>query len=183
MSESLEEQIHSALKAREDWSTRQQRWYDLRHKGPRRAVLPYPGAPNTRYPLIDASVDKHKPFLTQQIYATETAASFTAKEPQYVDKQSDVSQWFDFNLKHQSNFEREAISAFDAVSQNGMCPVKVFWKCEDDGSRGRLEFKAKNARHIIVPEWTEELPLADLLVDVIPMSVAQYKRKIAVQTG
>jgi hypothetical protein len=128
------------------------------------------------FPLVDASVDKHKPFLVQQVYATETAASFIAKEPQYADKQGDVALWFDYKLKHESNFEREAISGFDGVSLNGGCPVKCFWKCDEKGNNGVLEFDSIDPLHVIVPKWTEELQTADFLDHVIPMSVAQYKR-------
>jgi hypothetical protein len=172
----LYEQILDAIKDRSDWETRQSALYQIRHQGLRRRNKPYPGAPDMHFPLVDASIDKHKPFLVQQIYATETAASFIAKEPQYAEKQTDVAQWFDYKLKHESNFEREAISGFDGVSQNGGCPVKCFWKCDENGNNGVLEFDSVDPLHVIVPKWTEELQTADLLTHVIPMSVAQYRR-------
>jgi hypothetical protein len=179
----LYEQIHSAIKDRQAWETRQSTFYQIRHQGLRRLNKPYPGAPDMHFPLVDASVDKHKPFLVQQIYATETAASFIAKEPQYADKQTDVEQWFDYKLKHESNFEREAISGFDGVSQNGGCPVKCFWKCDENGKNGCLEFDSIYPLHVIVPKWTEELHTADFLVHVIPMSVAQYSRNKLFRQG
>lgn len=172
----LHEQIHDAIKDRQDWENRQSVFYQIRHQGIRRRNKRYPGAPDMHFPLVDASVDKHKPFLVQQVYATETAASFIAKEPQYAEKQSDIALWFDYKLKHESNFEREAISGFDGVSQNGGCPVKCFWKCDEKGQNGVLEFDSIDPLHVIVPKWTEELQTADFLVHVIPMSIAQYKR-------
>jgi hypothetical protein len=173
----LYEQIHDAIKDRQDWENKQSVYYQIRHQGIRRRNKRYPGAPDMHFPLVDASVDKHKPFLVQQVYATETAASFIAKEPQYADKQGDVALWFDYKLKHESNFEREAISGFDGVSQNGGCPVKCFWKCDENGQNGVLEFDSIDPLHVIVPKWTEELQTADFLVHVIPMSIAQYRRK------
>src|SRR6476620_1427115 len=92
----LYEQIQSAIKDRGDWETRQSTFYQIRHQGLRRRNKPYPGAPDMHFPLVDASIDKHKPFLVQQVYATETAASFVAKEPQYAGKESDVALWFDY---------------------------------------------------------------------------------------
>lgn len=167
----LHEQILQAIKDRKDWEDRQSTWYSLRHEGLRRKSKPYRGAPDMHFPLIDASIDKHKPFYVQQIYGTDTLAAFVAKNPEQTDTQ-EIGAWFDYKVKQESNFEREAICGIDTLLQNGGCPVKVFWR----ESKKRLEFDSCDPLHVIVPKWTEELQDADWLVHVLHVSEAQYRR-------
>lgn len=167
----LHKQILDALKDRQDWESRQETWYSLRHQGLRRRNKPYIGAPDMHFPLIDASIDKHKPFYVQQIYATDTLANFVCRNPGQTDTQ-EVAAWFDYKVKQESNFEREAICGIDTLLQNGGCPVKVFWRA----NKKRLEFDSCDPLHVIVPKWTEELQEADWLVHVLHLSEAQYRR-------
>lgn len=168
---SLESQIRDAIKDRAEWEERQRAWYQVRHRGIPRRAKPYPGAPDNHFPLVDAAIDKHKPFYVQQIYGTETLAAFVSKVQQDAEKTTAVGAWFDYQVKQCSNFEREAICGIDTLLQNGGCPVKIFWnaKCK------RLEFDSCDPLHVIVPKWTEELKDADFLVHVLQMSEAQYR--------
>lgn len=175
----LREQIDDALEDRNDWATRQSVFYEMRHGGLRRVAKPYPGAPDMHFPLIDASIDKHKPFFVQQIYATEQLAAFVSKKQQDAETTSATASWFDFKVKQESNFEREAISGIDALLQNGGCPMKVFWRA----SKKRLEFDACDPLHVIVPKHTEELQDADWLVHVLHLSEAQYRHNKNYEDG
>ena len=167
----LEESIRDDIRDRGDWMSRQEVWYQIRHQGIRRINKPYPGAPDLHFPLVDSVIEKHKPFYVQQIYATETLATFVPRTQQQNETTSQVGQWFDYQVKQASNFEREIICGIDTALQNGGSPIKVFWNTR----RKRLEFDACDPLHVIVPKWTEELQEADRLTHVLHLSEAQYR--------
>ena len=167
----LHEQILTAIKDRKDWAERQAAWYTMRHDGIRRGNKSYPGQPDGHFPLIDASIDQHKPFYVQQIYANGSIAAFVSKKPQHAGRKAEIEAWFDYQVKQESNFEREAISGVDSTLEKGGAPVKVFWNTK----RKRLQFCVCDTLHVIVPKWTEELKDADWLVHVLHLSEAQYK--------
>lgn len=169
---SLHEQILQDLKDRSDWEKKAAVSYKLRNGGIPRGRLPYPNGPDLRFPLIDSSIGKDKPFYAQQLYATDTVASFVAKKFQQAELTTAVAAWFDYKVKQESNFEREAICAIDTLLQDGGCPVKIFWNTR----KKRLEFDACDRLHVIVPKATEELHDADRLTHVLHLSESQYRR-------
>jgi len=168
----LEQSIRRAIKDRSEWEVKQQTWYQLRHGLIPRKSKPYPGAPDQKARLIDASIDKHKPFYVQQIYAMGQIAQFVPLQPDGMDEAATVAAWFDYMVKQRTNFEREAICAIDHLLQGGLCPVKVYW----NATTKRLEFDACDPQLVIVPKGTEELHRADFLTHVLRMSEAQYRR-------
>jgi hypothetical protein len=166
------DEICEALKNRQSWETKQLNWYNARHTGVKRAGLPYPGAPNMHFPLADSMIEKLKAFYVQLVYAKDTIADFICKKAgQMADVTTAVSNWFDYQLKQRSNFEREVMIGIDQFLQNGHQLVKVRW----DADCKRLAFDARDPMYVIVPKGTQELKDADWLIDVIPMSEAQYR--------
>lgn len=169
----LFDDIMRDLKDRSEWEERQTIFYKMRHGGLRRSNKPYPNAPDQHFPLGDAMVEKLKPFYVQQIYASDTLASFVSLQEQKDDFTSAVASWFDYKLKQKSNFERELMCGVDLmVSQAGFCPIKIYW----DNDCKQLCFVAKDPLHIIVPKNTVNFEDADRVVDVIQLSEAQYRR-------
>jgi len=166
------DQILSALKGRAAWETKQLNWYNVRHSGLDRGARPYPGAPNVHFKLPDALIERLKPFFIQLIYGMEVLASFISRRVgQDAGMTSAVASWFDYQLKQRSNFDREIMIAIDQMLQGAMQVVKVRW----DVDAKQLAFDARDPLYIIVPRGTQEIKDADWLIDVIPMSVDQYK--------
>lgn len=174
------DEIVSAVKNRCQWETKQVNWYNARHTGVKRGGKPYPGAPDMHFPLADSMIEKLKAFYVQLIYAKDTLADFVSKKAgQMAETTTAVASWFDYQLKQQSNFEREVMIAIDQMLQNQMELVKVRW----DADCKRLAFDARDPMYVIVPKGTQEIKDADWLIDVIPMSEAQYRANPEFEQG
>lgn len=171
MKKELYDGIHDALKSRTDWATKQEGAYRLRYGGIRRMNKPYPNAPDMHYPLSDTDIDKLKPLFIQQLYANDTLANFIATLDQTPEDSTAAAEWFDYQVKQKSNFEREIYSAIDQFLEGGFISVKVYYHA----TRKKLCFSTIDNLHVIVPQWTEELQDADWLVHVLHVSEAQYK--------
>ena len=166
------EEIMAALTARKHWEQRQATWYQMRHDGLRRKNKPWPNAADMHYPLADGIIEKLKPTYISQIYATDTVASFAALTSDFTSYQAGAAQWFDHQLKQESNFEEELDIAIDVMAQTGRGPVKVYW----DAECAQIVFEAINPLYLIVPAWTGKLAKADWIVHVQRYSKAAYKR-------
>ena len=164
--------IMAALTARKHWEQRQATWYQMRHDGLRRRNKPWPNAADMHYPLADGIIEKLKPTYISQIYATDTICSFAALTSDFSTYQAGAAQWFDHQLKQESNFEEEIDIAIDVMAQTGRCPVKIYW----DATRNQMVFEAINPLYLIVPAWTAKLSGADWIVHVQRYSKAAYKR-------
>jgi hypothetical protein len=164
--------ILGALHDRKQWEDRQATWYTMRHEGLRRKNKPWPGAADLHFPLGDMLIEKLKPFYIAQIFAGENVASFIGQSPSAIQHQTAAAQWFDYNLKQQSNFEAEILIAADRMLQGGKCVVKTYY----DADQGKLRFEAINPIYVIVPTGTGALADADWIVHVQHISVAAYKR-------
>jgi hypothetical protein len=166
------EDILGALKDRKRWEERQATWYLMRHEGLRRKNKPWPNAADMHFPLGDMLIEKLKPFYISQIFAGETVATFTGESRESLQHQTTSAQWFDYQLKQRTNFEREIVIGADRMLQAGKCPIKVYW----DGEKSRETFEAINPIYLIVPTNTGALADADWVVHVQHISVAAYKR-------
>ena len=164
--------IHQALRDRKDWERKQELWNKLRYRGIKRHNLPYEGAPNVTYPLADTMIEKIKPLFLQQIYAPQTVATFVSKKEQASGLSKGAEQWFDYQLKQNSNFETAIHSSIDEHLQDSFCVVKIRW----DGKKDQLVLEGIDPLYIIVPWYSEGLQDVDFIVHVYKVSVDQYKR-------
>jgi hypothetical protein len=165
------EDVLAALEVRKTWEQRQATWYQMRHDGLRRRNKPWAHAADMHFALADGILEKIKPTFVAQVYATDTIASFTALKSEWSNYQAGAAQWFDYQLKQESNFEEEFDIAIDKSAEAGLCPVKVWWNAED----GQVAFEAINPVYLIVPPWTGPLRWADWAVHVQRYSRAAYK--------
>src|SRR4051812_49060211 len=97
--------ILNDLKDRGEWEKRQAVFYKLRHGGIDRKNKPYAGCANLHFPLCDSILERMKPFYVQQLYATDTFASFVSEKPQQDALSTAAACWFDYRLKQKSNME------------------------------------------------------------------------------
>jgi hypothetical protein len=165
------EEVLDALAARKDWEERQRTWVQMRHDGIRRRNKPWPNAADMHFPLGDIQVEKLKPHYIAQVYAQELAASFRATKPEYVSFANNAAQWFNDQLKEETNFEEEIAIAIDSMLEGAKSVVKVYW----DPKKQQIQYDAVDRLHIIVPSWTEKVQDADWLVHVQHFSPAAYK--------
>jgi hypothetical protein len=169
------EDICDALKDRETWETRQETWYKMRHTGLRRINPPYPGAADLHFPLIDALVERMKPFYYKQLFATDQFAAFVSLRTQPSDTTSAVASWFDYRLKQKSNFQRKILTTIDAMLMAGRAPIKIYW----DYKQKKLCFNAIAPTYFIIPNDVDELQEAPWVCHVLLMSVEDYKANSA----
>jgi hypothetical protein len=170
------EQLHAAVLAdinnRSTWEQRQLKWYQMRHNGLRRRSKPWPNAADLHFPLSDTIIGKLKPYYFEQLFATDTVASFTARRNQDIALTTAAGRWFDYKLKQKSNLETEVLSWIDHMLTPGRAVIKVRW----DTTKKQLCFDAINPLNLIVPPHTNDIETADRIVHVIPMSVEAYRR-------
>lgn len=166
------DEILDALGDRKAWEKKQDLYYLMRHDGVRRKNKPWPSAADMHYPLADQLIEKLKPYYIQQVFATETVATFQSLKPEFAQYATAAAQWFDYQLKQRSNFEEFLMVALDTMCQGGRAPVRLRWDHENQ----RLVFEAPPPRNIIVPSGTKNIADADWIVLVESWSKAAYKR-------
>lgn len=175
--EDLRTKILRDISTREEWMRRQAVWYAMRHDGLRRRNKPWPDAADLHDPLADGMIERLKPFYFNQLFATETIASFIATSEELKPFAADIGNWFDYKCKQESNLEEEILTAIDLMLMAGHDVVKVLWDTESkEFPDGRLGFDAVDPSHCIVPQWTKKLQDADRVTIVQIISIEQYKR-------
>ena len=167
----LYNKIIKDIEGRNLWEQKLQKFYRMRHDGERRKKKEAWQA-DMHYPLIDGSIEKHKPFYFQQLYGTELIASFISLKEQDAKSSMLAAQWFDWNLKQKSNLEIKVLTCIDHMLQSGKGILKVFWNPEKES----VWYQAIDPYYLIVPPKTSELSEADRVTHVQHYSVEAYKR-------
>jgi hypothetical protein len=163
--------ILHAIKDRTEWEMRQALFYRMRYMGIRRKFKPYPGCADQHFPLCDGLIERDKPFYYQQLYVSDTLASFVSLKAQDDGLSTAVGSWFDYRLKQKSNFEQQILAGIDQMEQNGRTPVKLYW----DNEKNELCFQQIDPRHFIVPRFVDGIQESPWLVHVISMNDSDYK--------
>lgn len=156
---------------RESWESKLATWYEMRHEGLRRKNKPGPWAADLHLPLADSQIDKHKPYYEQQTFNGERLAEFASLKSQYSRFAYANEVWFDFKLRHESNFTEEVRYNYDSFLLNGRSIMKVVW----DADSSQLEFTSIDPAYVIVPESTTALSRATSLTHVIKITEEEYR--------
>lgn len=179
----LFEAINQDLTDRSAWEQKQTQLYKARYRGLRRTNPPWPNASDVNWPLIDSVVERLKPFYLQQIYATDLLATFQAAPGSgnavAAGFCTAAAQWFNFQLKEQSNFETELIYLIDYLLMLGRPAMKVTW----DTDAKRLKFTVIEPSRLILPSYTTNIEDADRLVHVLTFSKEAYARQPGYNQG
>jgi hypothetical protein len=162
-----------ALNGRSEWEARQRLYDQMRHNGLRRRNKPFPGAADLHFPLIDMNIRKGKPFWESQATSTERLASFVSLQDQQAETTSAAADFFDFELKQNTNFEIELLHLVDRMLCRGRGVLKAIVDPFDDN---KIVFETIDPMFIIVAEGADDFVDADWFVHVKHMSVAKYKR-------
>jgi hypothetical protein len=123
-------------------------------------------------PIGDTIIGKLKAYYMQWIFGPELLASFYSLQEQGDSYTNSVAQWFDYQVREQSNFALMMMCAIDSCLQNGMGIIKTYW----DASKNRLSFSSIHPYFVIVPTHTQELNEADRVCHVMHLSEAEYRR-------
>jgi len=167
--------IDRDLMERSRWETKMGDLYRARYRGLRRTALPFPNASDINWPLIDTICDQLKSLYFQQLFATATIAAFTPSDAQVADAPqlaSAASQWFDYQVKEESNLEEEILYVIDSMLMLGRPVMKVLW----DTAEERLRFVMIDPLRIIVSARTRRLWDAERIVHVLIYSPEEYRR-------
>lgn len=170
--EELANAIRQDLADRTTWDSRQANFYRMRTHGLRRTNKPWPNASDIHFPLCDTAIERLKPHYLQQAYSHETIATFEPDSRTAELHVSTAAQWFDYQLRHRTHFERELLRAIDSMLVSGRGILKQWW----DSERQRLVFSAVRPQMLIVPHWTTDLDNADRICHVTHWSVEGFKR-------
>jgi len=171
--------IREDLKDRTTWDTRQANFYRMRTHGLRRTNKPWPNASDVHFPLCDTAIERLKPHYLQQAYSHETIATFEPDSQTAELHVSTAAQWFDYQLRHRSNIERELLRAIDTMLVGGRGILKQWW----DDEKKRLVYSAVRPQMLIVPHWTQSLDDADRICHVTHWSKEGYERNPKFKKG
>lgn len=163
------------LNARSTWEDRQGLLYKARYRGLRRKNIPFPGASDINWPLVDGIISKLAPVYFGQMFATDLIATFlpTAEASgNAAALAQSASQWFDYQVKQESNLEVAILNVIDYLLMLGRPAMKTTW----DVDRGKLVFSPIQPSHLITPDATTDLCDADRIVHVQRYTVEAYRR-------
>lgn len=160
------------IEDRADWEGKQILWDKMRTHGVKRSRKPWSGAADMHVPIGDTIIGKLKAYYMQWVFGPELLASFYSLQEQGDSYTDSVAQWFDYQVREQSNFTTMAMCALDSTLQNGIGLLKTYW----DAGKNQLAFASIHPYFIIVPPWTTELQEADRLVHVMHLSEEDYRR-------
>lgn len=165
--------ISAALSARSSWEATLTRAYRLRKRLVRRNKLPFEGAPNLRYPLIDTQIRKLTPFYTAQLTAGELPAQFTFLGPaQGRAVAKECAELFGWYLYRKGNWLKEMRKAVDAMLTYGTGYLHLGW-CPQESC---LRFRGKLPLYVIMPPWVpslEESPWVVVVEHHTPEALAE----------
>lgn len=168
-------QIHRDIQSRKTWMDRARLWYQLRREGIPRANPPWENASDVHVPLVDTYIEQLKPYYFAQLYSSDRLARFVPTAPisQSMSQQiiNAIEEWFDFQLKHNSNFEEEIIKAIDLMLERGRSIMKLVYEPDQK----RIEFIAIPPEFIIVPPHTKSIYKAERIVHVYDISITDYQ--------
>ena len=160
------------LRGRESWEDRQIVWAKMRTTGVRRPRKPWPLAADTHVPVGDTLINKLKAYYCQWILGPELLASFYSLDDQGDSYTDAVAQWFDYQVRENSNFSVALICAIDSLLQNGMGLLKTYW----DAKKNALSYASIHPYFVVVPSYAQDINESDRVCHVMHLSVGEYKR-------
>jgi hypothetical protein len=173
MSKQLFDDAQEVIGARATWEQKQRLYYQMRHDGLRRRNKPWPGAADMHFPEVDMVIAKSKPFWEAQATSTERLASFVALQQQQEAETSAAAEFFDYELKQNTNFLTELSRAIDTMLLRGRGVIKAVVDPFDDY---RIIFEGIDPMFILMADGADDFDDADWFVHIRHLTVAQYKR-------
>lgn len=166
-------QANGVVLGRAVWEQKQRLYYEMRHDGIRRRNKPWPGAADLHFPLVDMTIGKSKPFWGSQALGTEKIAAFVSLQEQLSALTTAAADFFDFELKQNSNFQGELIRSIDTLLMRGRGVIKA---TVDPFDGYKIVCESVDPIHIIMADGADDFEDADWFVHVMHLTVPSYKR-------
>jgi hypothetical protein len=170
----LFDKAYEALGLRGQWEQKQRLYYQMRHDGLRRRNKPWPSAADLHFPLVDMNIRKAKPFWESQATSAERLASFVSLQDQLAADTTAAADFFDFELRQNTNFLPELNRSIDTMCLRGRGVIKCVTDPFDDH---RILCEGIDPLFIIMADGADDFEDADWFVHVIQLSVARYRRQ------
>lgn len=168
----LFDKVHKALSGqRTTWEERQRVWYQMRHDGLRRKNR-QKWQSDLHFPMIDTVIEKLKPFYFNQVFINQQVAQFVATQEQMGEATESAAEYFDWTIRHNSNFIEEFLSAVDTMCLRGRVVMRARW----DGAAGKLSFEAIDPLFLVVPSSFQDFDSSDWFCHVRHTTRDAYKR-------
>lgn len=162
-----------ALGDRTEWDAAQRLYYAMRHQGVRRASKPFPKAADFHMPLVDNAIAKHKPFWFGQAFNSDRLATMTATRSQAEYLTRAATEWFDWALRSQSNFQDALVAVIDAMLLRGRGCLKVI---ADVREGNKLKFEAIDPQFVLMAPGADDFADADWFIHVKHLTRGQWRR-------
>jgi len=169
----LFDKANGVIHTRRVWEQKQRLWYEMRHDGIRRKNKPWPAAADLHFPLVDMAIGKSKPFWEAQATSNERLAAFVALREQQQAMTTAAADFFDYELKQNTNFEVELIRAIDTMLMRGRGALKI---TVDPFNGYKLVHESVDPVYILMADGADDFEDADWFVHVMPLTVGAYKR-------
>jgi hypothetical protein len=157
----LMKRIRDQLTARQDWEERMAIYEEMIEDGLERSQKPHAGAADLHFPLIDMILTKIQPIYVQAVFGGDQVANFIPPNIAAKDKADAAKDYFDYLMRHESNWEDELPYAAYAIEFGGRCVIKHYW----DHDKKAPMFEAVPATHIIIPD-VKDMEQAEWIVHV-----------------
>lgn len=164
---------NEAIAGRSVWEQKQRLYSQMRHEGLRRRNKPFPTASDLHFPLVDMNIRKAKPFYQAQATSGDRLASFVALQDQDQAITDAAADFYDFELRENSNFLVELIRMIDVMALRGRGVLKVVTDPFEDQ---RIVAKAIDSMFILMADGADDFEDADWFIHVQHFSVAGYER-------
>lgn len=162
-----------AIAARSEWENRQRVYDQMRHEGLRRRGKPWPTAADLHFPLVDMTIRKAKPFWEAQALSADRLASFVALRDQQQATTTAAADFFDWQLRQESNFGVSLLRAVDYLLLRGR---GVFRMVVDPFDDYRIVCRGIDSMYVLISDGADDFEDSDWFIHVQHMSVNSYKR-------
>jgi hypothetical protein len=124
----LHKKIEDADNARSTWMEKQKRLLEQRRGVKRPKSIPWPGANNDNWPVVDAVIRRWKPGIANLVLRSNPVALFTARRPDFLEAAVDAQDFYHWLFN--THIQRTALTTYeivDLVAQHGKAYTRQGW--------------------------------------------------------
>lgn len=163
---------YQILSDRQRWEDKQRLYYKMRHDGIRRRNKPFDTAADLHFALIDEAINDVKPLMLAQALGSDKLAQFVSLRQQLQETTQSATDFFDFEVKHRTNFEDKLETVCDTALLRGRGIFKVYVDPFEDY---RIVFEPVDPLMILMTNTVNDFDDADEFVHVRQVSVSKFK--------
>lgn len=127
MIKSMKAEIDLAISQREEFITKQNKWYRKRYGIRPKATFPWFNASNLHIPVQDKMIRKLKPEYVGVAYNTTPICELSTENPQNMEVAEQASWQFDYLLRTRMDIFADVNLMTDKMLSKGFCIVKVIY--------------------------------------------------------